>query len=102
MSPSRTPTPPQSAPQPHARGVFRDEDSFAGTVAFRVFDCAGELLVEVAVQERLADDVERWLCAFVDTVCPLDADIHARVCQVASRLSRPRRHPLFVVPGDHP
>lgn len=72
--------------QAHPRGVFRDEDSFAGTVVFRVYDCRGRLVKHVEVAADMCDDATGdHLLLWLDQRCP-------EWCTGEHRLNRPSSH----------
>lgn len=68
-----SPTPPHT-PTVHARGVFREEETFHGLVIFRIYNCVGDLVELSYVAEEWCDDeIEIELTASLDKRCP-DSD----------------------------
>lgn len=80
------PTPTHPAPAPHARGVFRDEHSFAGVVVFRIYDCRGRLVEEAEIAEDWCDSqIDEELRESLRRRCPERCDgTHRRSTPAAS------------------
>lgn len=82
-----SPTPPTSHIAVHERGVFREDNTLPGQIAFRLYHCKGKL-VEIAlidVDEWFDDGIEDELRASLDRRCPPNG---------CSGDHRRRRHPL--------
>jgi hypothetical protein len=56
----------------HARGVYREHDTFPGIVVFKVFNCAGRRLSYNEVPDDIADcNMFRAVELFLERKCPV-------------------------------
>ncbi|HXU02130.1 MAG TPA: hypothetical protein VN903_14265 [Polyangia bacterium] len=66
------PTPSDSHPAIHERGLFREDDTFPGQIAFRIYHCQGKLMAMVLIdtEEWFEEDIEDRMRAYLDLRCP--------------------------------